>query len=216
MKKTIAFVTAALALLASCDKLDTVGNYSIRSFGELLNAMPQLVSADDANKGWSLAAPDNSARFIWGLNDIMLEFDIIPFIDAGLDPNKLPEYFDWYDDGTSIIRTKLENKEPVYNGELTPLASYERIVKLKRQAIGYHAQLDHYGVDLENGNMFEWAKDLSTNDKDIVFVLNPAPFIAAGADPQRIEGWLFSTVTVDDENGKPIQVDKILKPFDLR
>jgi hypothetical protein len=64
--------------------------------------------------------------------------------------------------------------------------------------------------------MFEWAKDMGTNDKDMVFVLNPEPFIAAGVDPGKIAGWAFAKVTVDDENGKPIEVDKILKPFDLR
>lgn len=47
-----------------------------------------------------------------------------------------------------------------------------KIVEKSRDSIGYHAALDHYGIDLENGNMFEWAKDISTNDKDIVFVLN--------------------------------------------
>jgi hypothetical protein len=40
--------------------------------------------------------------------------------------------------------------------------------------------------------------------------------IAAGTDPARVSGWVFAKVTVNDENGKPIEVDKILKPFDLR
>jgi hypothetical protein len=70
-------------------------------------------------------------------------------------------------------------------------------------------------VNLGNGNLFEWAKDMSVNDKDIVFVLNPEPFIAAGVDPSRIEGWVFAKVTVDDPNGRPVQVDKFLKPFNL-
>jgi hypothetical protein len=56
---------------------------------------------------------------------------------------------------------------------------------------------------------------MSTNDKDIVFVLNPEPFIKAGVNPNNIKGWAFAKVTVDDANGKPIVVDKILKPFDL-
>jgi hypothetical protein len=56
---------------------------------------------------------------------------------------------------------------------------------------------------------------MSTNDKDIVFVLNPEPFIAAGVDPSKIDGWAFAKVTVDDANGKPVEVDKILKPFNL-
>jgi hypothetical protein len=68
-------------------------------------------------------------------------------------------------------------------------------------------------VDLGDGNLFEWAKDMRTNDKDMVFVLNPDPFIAAGVDPNRVEGWVFAEVTVDDADGKPIQVYKILKPF---
>jgi len=62
--------------------------------------------------------------------------------------------------------------------------------------------------------MFEWAKDLSTNDKDIVFVLNPEPFLAAGVDPNDVEGWVFAKVPVDVD-GKPAEVDKLLKPFDL-
>ena len=51
--------------------------------------------------------------------------------------------------------------------------------------------------------------------KDMVFVLNPAPFITAGVEPNRVEGWVFAKVTVDDENGKPVELDKLLKPFDI-
>jgi hypothetical protein len=75
--------------------------------------------------------------------------------------------------------------------------------------------MDHYGINLGDGNLFEWAKNLNTNDKDIVFVLNPEPFIKAGVDPNRIEGWIFAKVPVEDEKGRMIEVDKILKPFDL-
>ena len=226
MKKTIGLLTAAIfviLLAVSCDKLDTVGSYSVRSFGELLNGAPQLVSRDEANLGWSLAAPDGSARFIWSRNfaesprfDVTLEFDAAPFIAAGLDPARLPANFYFDSNGNLLVAgTKLGTEQLQYQGDTTALASYEQIVKLKRQSIGYHGAADHYGVNLGNGNLFEWAKDLKTNDKDIVFVLNPEPFIAAGTDPNRIEGWLFTKVTVDDENGKPVEVDKFLKPFDL-
>jgi len=225
MKTTIK-LTALFAMLAitaiSCSKLDVVASYSIRSFDELLQSAPQLVSEDKANGGWSIAAPDNSVRFIWSKNfaespiyDVMLEIDIDPFIAAGLDPLKLPGNF-IFRDGMLIVGTKLGNENLSYGGQITPLASYEQIVKLKRGSIGYHMQLDHYGISLGGGNMFEWAKSLSTNDKDIVFVLDPEPFIAAGTDPNKIDGWAFAKVIVDDANGKPIQVDKILKPFNLR
>jgi hypothetical protein len=220
VKLTALFALFAITLV-SCSKLDVVGNDSARAFNDLLHSAPQLVSEDNANGGWSISAPDNSVRFFWSKNfaaspayDVMLEFAVAPFIAAGLNPEKLPENYAYYD-GTLTVGTKLGQEQLNYQGQITPLASYEQIVKLKRSSIGYHGQLDHYGINLGNGNMFEWAKNLTTNDKDIVFVLNPDPLIAAGADPARIEGWAFAKVTVDDANGKPIQVDKILKPFNL-
>ena len=215
---------ALLALAAiACEKLDVVGNGSIQSFDQVLRHVPHLVSADAAHKGWSLAAPDGSARFIWSWNyaesplDVALELDAAPFIAAGLQPERLPSHF-LFRGGKLILGRKLGQERLEYpgKGEATPLASYEHIVKLKRGAVGYHAQLDHYGVDMGNGNLFEWAKDMRANDKDMVFVLNPAPFIAAGVDPKRIDGWVSAKVTVDDEKGRPIQLDKILKPFDLQ
>lgn len=52
-------------------------------------------------------------------------------------------------------------------------------------------------------------------DKDIVFVLNPEPLISAGADPEKVEGWVYTQVEVE-ENGKTEQVWKFLKPFNLK
>jgi len=103
-----------------------------------------------------------------------------------------------------------------------PLAAYEQIVEKYRSSINYHTSLDHYGVKLGDGNMFEWAKDLSTNsstgenqDKDIVFVLNPEPLAAAGVDPEKVEGWVYAQVPVE-ENGQTTNVWKLLKPFNLK
>jgi len=213
---------ALLALSAlSCGKLDVVGSDSVRAFNELLQNAPQLVSEDTANNGWSISAPDNSVRFIWSRNfaespllDVMLEIDAAPFIAAGLEPANLPDNFIFRDEKL-IIGTKLGTEQLQYDGEITPLSSYQQIVKLKRNAIGYHGAMDHYGVSVGDGSLFEWAKNLNTNDKDIVFVLNPEPFIMAGVDPNSIEGWTFTKVPVDDDKGKMIEVDKILKPFDL-
>ncbi|GHU65713.1 hypothetical protein FACS189447_05140 [Spirochaetia bacterium] len=232
MKNTSVFIAAALLGLlviaaVSCGKgggissLDVVGKDSINSFDKLLQQTAGQVKPDEMNSGWSLAAPDGTARFIWSknyaespLHDVMLELDAAPFLAAGLDPDKLPENFAFYA-GMIMVGTKLGEEVLKYSGEVTPLASYEQIVKLKRGSIGYHGALDHYGVNLGDGNMFEWAKDMTTNDKDMVFVLNPEPFINAGLDPYIIEGWVLAEVTVDDANGKPIVVDKILKPINL-
>jgi hypothetical protein len=209
-------------LSRSFEGFDVVGTDSARAFDELLQKTGQWVTEDKENSAWSIVAPDRGARFSWRwehsaqTDDVTLEIDAVPFIAAGLDTSRLPEAIT-YSDGKLAVGTKLvpPGSEAKAKAKSTPLAAYECLVNLNRSAIGYHAALDHYGINIGGGNLFEWAKDLGTNDKDMVFVLNPEPFIKAGVTPDKIDGWAFAKVTVDDENGKPIQVDKILKPFNL-
>ena len=217
----LAAVIVLVAVFLLPKDLDVVGKESVTSFGAVLSAVPDRVTPDEENGGWSLAAPDGTARFIWSrdyskspLHDVMMELDAQPFLDAGLDTDKLPESFAFHD-GKLMVGTKLGKDELKYSGEATPLASYEHIVSKYRDAVGYHMALDHYNVSLGGGNLFEWAKDMDKNDKDIVFVLNPEPFIAAGVDPNAVAGWVFAKVSVDID-GKPQEVDKLLKPFDLK
>jgi hypothetical protein len=216
----VGFVAAVLGI-AGCAKLDVVGKESVASFQAVLERIPGGAEFDESMGGWALSAPDGSAKFIWSRNyresplyDVMIVFEARPFINAGLDPGRLPEDITVIN-GTIVVGTKLGNEVLSYKGDPTPIASYEEIVKLKRDSINYHGALDHYGVNLSKGSLFEWAKDMSKNEKDIVFVLNPEPFIAAGVNPAQIEGWVFTKVPVDDENGRPTEADKILKPFNL-
>jgi hypothetical protein len=228
--KLIALFT--LLVITACSKLDVVGNDSVRAFNDLLQSAPvgefaglPPVAIRPEEHGWYIDAPDGSARFILGKTAkqlppynvniaVMIQFDPAPFVAAGLNSDLLPEYFTVYKDSI-VVEIWFESDQSHYQSITTPLSMYQHIVKLKRSSIGYHMQMDHYGINLGNGNMFEWAKNLSTNDKDIVFVLEPEPFIKAGVNPNNIEGWLYAQVTVDDENGKPIQVYKFLKPFNL-
>jgi hypothetical protein len=210
-----------LMLASACSQLDVVGKESKTSFNAVLNALPGNVETDTVNVGWSLSAPDRSVRFVWSEDysrspryDVMLELDAKPFIDAGLDTNRLPANI-MFNAGKLIAGTKLGNNQLKYSGTATPFTSYEQIVNLYRQSIGYHAAMDHYGVSIGDGNMFEWAKDMNTNDKDIVFVLNPEPLIKAGVNPDLVNGWAYAKVPMD-VNGKPTEVDKFLKPFNLR
>lgn len=221
-------IITVIALFAGCSKLDVVGQNSIEAFDAVLQAIPDQVTADETNGGWSLSAPDDSVRFIWSedysqspLHDVMLELDATPFINAGLDTEKLPDNYTFYDNKL-IVGTKLGDDKLTYSGDSTPLTAYEQIVNKYRNTVGYHTALDHYNVSLSDGNMFEWAKDMKTNsvanenqDKDIVFVLNPEPLIEAGVDPEQVEGWVYTTVSVEMD-GKATDVYKFLKPFDLQ
>jgi len=213
MKKLIiiGLVLSMAVSLAACQATDVVGKIAVTSFEAVLKSESDKITSDEANNAWSLTSPR-------GAPDIMLEFDSKPFIDAGLDVSKLPTDMYIYDNNTNklMIRSELGNEKVNYNGEATPSDSFKKLVEAYRDNIGYHQALDHYGVALGNGNMFEWAKDMNTNDKDIVFVLNPQPFIDAGVDSGKVEGWVFAKVEVMNDKGKAIEVDKLLKPFDLK
>jgi len=227
---TVIVIAALLIVILKTvgGNLDVVGKSSAISFEKIINQIPDKATADDMNAGWSLEAPDGSAKFIWSedyskspLHDVMLELDLKPFTNAGLDTSKLPENYAAYE-GKLMVGTKLGSNKFTYSGDPTPLKAYEQIVKNYRSSVGYHTALDHYNVNVGDGNLFEWAKDMTTNgstgenqDKDIVYVLNPEPLIAAGVDPKKVEGWVYAQVTVDI-NGKPTQVYKFLKPFNLK
>ncbi len=206
---------AGSLLLAACSQLDVIGKDSVTTFDKLLAATTLYLSEDASTGEWAINAPDGDARFVWGgESGAFLEFNARPFYVAGLDPEKLPETFQ-ESAGKLKTGTRIGAQTTRGQGTATALSSFEQLVSVSRERFSYHAELDHYGIDLGNGNMFEWAKDLSTNDKDIVFVLNPQPFLDAGVDPDSVEGWVFAKVKIMDAQGKTIEVDKFLKPFDL-
>lgn len=215
-------LTAALTLSA-CKSTDVVGKVAVTSFEQVLDATKDKVSSNDAANSWTLQSATGE-NFSWSKDfssdrpDAAVDFDAAPFINAGLDVSKLPSDKYVYDKATGRITMPYEFSQDKfsYSGEATPLESFKKIVETNRKIIGYHEVLDHYGIALGNGNMFEWAKDMSTNDKDIVFVLNPQPFIDAGVDPSKVTEWVFAKVEVKDDKGNTQQVDKFLKPFNLK
>lgn len=214
-------LTAALVFSAGCQKADLVGQYAGSTYASLLEKGGLAVSSDEDFRAWALIAPTGE-RFLWtqdsasGKLDLIQEFAAAPFLNAGLQPEKLPQNY-LFDADTGLIRVTADLGEAdyQYKGERTPLSSFEQIVANYRDSIGYHEVLDHYGISFGDGNMFEWAKDMAANDKDLVFVLNPEPFIRAGVEPTAVAGWIFAKVQVKDPNGRTEEAEKFLKPFDL-
>ena len=204
---------------------DIIGRVAITSFREMIDALEFPPVLDEDEKLWVLTAPDGEASFWWRgeanaqrhMLDVQICFNAEPFVKAGLELDKLPEEMKGMLDAGRLMMGKQLSWEPlVYDGEITPLGSFERIVKLDRDSIGYHAPMDHFGVSVADGWVFEWAKDMSKNDKDIVFVLDPKVFLDAGVDPDKVEGWTFTKVPMMTDRGRRFEVDKFLKGFDLK
>jgi hypothetical protein len=235
--RSIVAVVAALAALslglAGCAATDVVAKVAKTSFKAVVAASGSHVTWSEEDQAWVLESPAGdsvafSADFARNASsggmadmdkpDVEFSFDATPFLAAGLDLAKLPR--------VEGIKYELEDGRFMYHFELgsdkfgpdagkSIEAAFAELVRSQRNKVGYHEKLDHYGIKLGNGNMFEWAKDLSRNDKDIVWVLNPEPFIAAGVDPARIQGWILAKVETKDDAGKTVFVDKLLRPFDL-
>jgi len=211
MKKIL---LAAIALtLSNCSNLDVVKTDAVRAFGDILKILP----AEGDSSEWVMTAPGNTAWFRWKNQEIKIIVDAQPFISAGLDLSKLEN--EVVDENMLVYSSPLSNAPE----RDAPLKLFEKNVEFLRTSLGYHPEMDHYNFTLENGNIFEWAKDLSTNgtngknqELDIVFALNPEPLIAAGVDTEKLEGgWTYTQVPVDID-GKPTKVWKILKAFNLK
>ncbi len=216
------FFLVLAAFTTACGQADVIGRTAVKSFDSLINKLGDSVTFDESKNSWVLVSPTGE-NFEWSKDfssdvpDAVVEFDAEPFLNAGLNVDKLPAAEYIYDSAAGKIRMpyELSQDEFTYSGEAAATDTFRKIVDTNRELIGYHAQLDHYGISLGNGNMFEWAKDMAENDKDMVYVLNPQPFIDAGVDPAKVEGWVFGKVKVDNGRGKMEEVDKLLKPFDL-
>lgn len=203
----LAAVSAA-TLLSACSSLDVNEKYSKKSFDALTAKVPSVVA--DKSDSYVLWADETASLIVKkdfaGSEDIVLETDLQPFLDAGLDAAKLP-------DGFSTEGGKLKVIGDYGSGDGAKSNIRDALfqsVSYDRTNLTYHPELDHFGIKLPKGK-FEFAKDTAKNDKDIVFVIAAAPLRDIGVDVEKVNGWVFKTM--QDENGK--NVDLLLKPYDL-
>lgn len=226
MKKVFlgVIVFGLILTFVGCQATDVVGKVAVTSFESIVSVDPSQVAFDEMNNGWALTSPGGE-RFVWGkdfsavdMPDFMIELDATPFINAGLEGEKLDKDMYLFNPETNVLMIHAEVGTDTLGASDTtqPMDSFKAIVNAYRESIGYHEKLDHYGVKLGGGNMFEWAKDMKTNEIDIVFVLDPAALIDAGVDPLQVKDWVFAEVEVKDDAGKDVLVEKFLKPYNLQ
>ena len=221
MKKLMILAVVLIAILAGCTAkpveekpvVETpveASDPSIVSF----EALSQSIEWKSEGDKFTLVAPDQSVslainKSFASENDVVMSVDAAPFVAAGLDVSKLPEGL--YVDGRLNYVTSIEGTTTYTN----VTEAFADILSIQADLVGYHAALDHYGLSLQDGNVFEWAADVNTNDKDIVFVLNPQTLIDAGTNVEAVEAWIFAEVEIMQADGTMKMVPKLLKPFDL-
>jgi hypothetical protein len=209
----VALLLAGAVALSGC-ALDVIATGSVTAFSQMLAVVPGGAVWDEGEL-W-VPAPDGGAKLVlsgdWSKTgmDAYLRVDAAPFLAAGLDTGKLAEGYAAHD-GVLDIGLDLGQDGP---GASSPDALYGALVAKRPDLLEYHMSMDHFVLNLGLG-MFEWAKDFSQNDKDIVFALDPAPLVEAGLDPQGVEGWTYAEVETMDAYGAHVKVLRLLKPFDI-
>jgi hypothetical protein len=203
----------AISVLAGCAGTDVVLKYAPDSFQEITEEYPNLITNTTEENPYYILTVDGETKLnisrdysLTGAGDITMETPLQPFVDAGLDVSKLGNGFradggkfylaSDYGDGTGMKDTA---KDSLFES-----------VAAERANLTYHQKMDHYGIKLANG-VFEWAKDYTANDKDIVFVLAAQPLRELGVDVDSIQGWTF--MTVDNPDGS--STDVVVKAADL-
>jgi len=213
VKKVIAAVFTlmlAAVLAAGCAATDVVLKYGRSSFDAIISAFPNLVSSSE---GYFVLTADGmtslkvSSDYHAGQDDIVLETPLEPFVRAGLDASRLPEGFRAEGDRL-YLTTDYGDGAGTHDNVRDSLFE---AVKADRMTLSYHKELDHFGISLARGK-FEWAKDHTQNDKDIVFVISAEHLAKLGVDVRNIEGWAFLTMMDQDGN----DMDVLVKPYDLK
>lgn len=203
-------------ILVGCQKTDVVVTSGLKSF-EAMAAVPAVNTQLNAAGYYTLFAPNGESVSLTTApetsdKDLLMTLDLTPFVAAGLDTAKLPEGYSAADN--QLIITSEFSDQPYEKAATDAVSALSGLIAAQRDRFGYHEALDHYGIGFGNGNMFEWAKDMSKNDKDYVFVLEPTLLEEAGVNPENVDGWLYADVEVM-ANGQKKTVKKLLKPFDL-
>ncbi|MEA4870657.1 hypothetical protein SDC9_83417 [bioreactor metagenome] len=206
-------LTFAAILLTGCASADVILKYSPASLDKIIEKYPAVVTDNTQNDHYFYLSADGETALkissdfsLTGAEDLVIQTPLKPFVDAGLHPAALGAGYRADDTTLSLVA---DFGAGTGEQDTVTSALFES-VKANRLVLTYHADLDHYGIQLPAGK-FEWAKDESTNDKDIVFVIAAQPLADLGVDVRNIEGWVFKTMK--DDAGKDLDV--LLKPYSL-
>ena len=201
MKKFLLLISIlALTTACSSDVLKREANQSfsaILEIGDIETMVEEGYAHVKVAEGYHIDfALDTSASE----KDVLMAFMAMPFIDAGLDVDALPATM-FLNGDMLVFATNLDDAKNGTDAK-TQLAN---LLDANRDLLGYHEELDHFGLAL-GSNKFEWAKTSTTNDKDVVFVLDAKSLRDLGVDVASVEGWTLATMD---------GMELLLKPFKL-
>lgn len=200
MKKLIWGLGIAVILAACADtfKDEAVASYAANISSptveaEIMDGVAHVKLSAEAHFDIALKAE--------GENDVFIAVMAQPFLDAGLDLTKTPESV--FLNGEMLVLS-FDVKD--YKDATDATSALSNVLAANRSLLGYHKELDHYGITL-GSHKVEWAKDPLTNDKDAVIVLDGSTLESWGVNLDLLTDWV-----VMDMDGTTVA----LYPLDLK
>ena len=200
MKKLLWGLGIAVILAACADtfKEDAVASYEAVITADsveqdIMDGVAHVKLSADAHFDIALKADGDADVFI----AVMAQ----PFLDAGLDLTKTPDSV--FLNGDMLV---LSFNVKDYKDATDAVSALSNVLAANRSLLGYHKELDHYGITL-GSHKVEWAKDPLTNDKDAVIVLDGDTLTSWGVNLDVLSTWV-----VMDMDGTTVA----LYPLDLK
>ncbi|MDR3263672.1 MAG: hypothetical protein LBT30_05110 [Clostridiales bacterium] len=208
MKKKMIYLLLIITavVLTACSVTDVIANYAVKSFKDLSAELGEARYQYDSGQH-TLISPNGKEKFLWG-ERLAIEVDLSEFISAGLDVAKLTDF----DVNGNILAIELENAKTVTETE--KFSALKKTVRTNRNALGFDEDMGHFGLSFGNEFAFEWAQHLDKNDKDMVFLLNPMPFIEAGLITEQLENWVYTKLKMM-KDGKEYEAFMLVRFYDL-
>jgi hypothetical protein len=215
MKKAAFYVTilclmALPAIWIVSGESDVVARYATPSI-EYLATHPR--SGASLSQGvLTVTGPGGQSFLLWEKGAAFL-IPAEPFLQAGLDPEQLPDTIR-YDASEQRL---LIGDIPEEGEERSASEILTAFLEVRRPALGYHAALGHFGISvgeddgITGGGKFEWAQHPTSNNKDVVFILDPRPFERAGVRPTEVEGWFLLNLDVSMAKKAP----RLASPYEF-
>jgi len=185
----LAVITLAVGLTACSPFLTQKEQESVNAFGVILNTFP----VENEDGLYQLTAPDGGAKFMYSNDCAWLAVDAAPFIAAGLNAEMLDNISE-----TVFYEKDYRFRLPAW--DMMNLNTKDTALEQFKADIRHFSivETDYtYKINFADDNntridsaVFEWAK-VPSEIRAFIFTLNAEPLIAAGVDPEKVEGWNY-------------------------
>ncbi len=218
-----------LLTLSGCDQTKTGSEESdnaLAAFNAVVEKYPDNKGFHSEMLHWGLALPGED-KFEWTKDtsesdiDFAMAMKAEPFVEAGLDPDKLPsdDYIYLEESTKKKMEAPARIAHPFNVSDEKEVAqgsedAMRRLLKQNNDLVQYHEEMGRYRLYLGEGYEVQWTDDLTSGEPEITFILQADPLVQAGLDVEELDGsgWVYQPAGEDEMESYP---NRLVMSYDL-